>query len=544
MRPPPKVHYLPKNEKVWTPPAVAFIKAITEPIPDSDPEVLRLVGWQARAVYRRDVPAGHPDAKWSAGRTPAELAEWLTAAMRGRDTMWIFTHNAALDIVTSRLPLRLVDLGWEITEAAISGAAPWLRMARNSKHITIVDSFSWLPHTVTDLADHLGKNPPQRFKRETTQSWQARSTRFDLEIACGAMLTLMDWWDQQELGRWSISGPGCGWNAMRHVPTFGRVVIDPTPAGVASDRPAIHGGRRGAWMVGTRSLGPFLELDFVNACPSVAAALPLPIQRTKAFQSMALDNWRLHSDRWGIIAECELVSDVPRWPVRFRGGTFCPVGRFRAYLAGPEIADALRLDCLASIGPGYTHQLGHYLQPWARWILAATHDRSEGVPPETRLVAKAWSRSVIGKWAARSYERVNLGHSPESDWGYTEGWDHDTQQRGSLISLAGAQWWAGPSGDAEQSYPAVLAWVESETRVRLTRVIEALGEGAVLQCDTDGLIVSERALGTKAARGHLLAPKALSGAARTPASRSYAGLPGMAVETSPDRFKYKQMPGL
>lgn len=579
VKPPAKVHYMPHNEKVWTPGTVAFIKTITAPIPGAVPEVLELVGWCATVILRRDVPQSKPDRRTGTGTTGAELAAWLIDATRGRDTCWVFTHNTGLDLVTTRLPLELHAAGWSINDASISGRAPWLRLAKGSRRFCIVDSFSWLPHTAADLAERLGRLIPKRGPDEPTTEWGRRSARADLDTVAGAMLTLLDWWDLHSLGRWTVSGPGCGWNAMRHIKTFGRVVIDPDPAGMSSDRAAIHGGRRGAWIVGTRNVGPFLELDFRNAYPSVAEHLPLPTQRTSAFGSMALDNWRLTSDRWGVIASVRLCTDVARWPVRFKGGTFCPTGQFVTTLAGPEIRDALRLGCVEAIGAGYVHQLGYHLQPWGQWILDVTHNEPGDIPVAAQLAGKNWSRTVIGKFAARSYERVPLGHSPELGWGYIEGWDHATQTRGAMVHLAGEQWWNGVDGDADNAYPAVFGWTESEVRVRLSRVIEAVGERAVLQCDTDGLIVIERLLGTKAARGHLLAPDDLTGAARTKwvidqldpiiaplvvhikrtlksvrimgpqhvrtdQGDTLAGIPGTATEVAKDKFEFQTWPKL
>jgi hypothetical protein len=574
-----KIHYMPGNKITWSPPTVVFIKAITTVIPDSDPETLELTGWVATIQIRRDVKAGGWTAKHNRGFTAASLAQWLVENTRGRETVWVFTHDAALDLITTRLPVELHHAGWSVNSASLSGSAPWLRLSRGSRRMAIADSFSWLPHTPADLAERAGSSPPRRAVSESDLDYQTRSARFDLDVVADAMMTLLEWWDKNALGKWSISGPSSGFHAMRHIPNPHKMVIDPDPVGIAADRRAIYGGRRGAWLVGSRSLGPFLELDFSNAYPSVARGLPLPVRRTAAFDHLDLDNWRLTSDRWGIIAQVTLVSDVPRWPVRFPGGTFCPVGEFTTTLCGPEIRDALRLGALRTVGPGITHQLGPYLQPWGEWIIDAIRNTDGDTPEVAQLAAKHWSRNVIGKFASRAYERIDLGPSPERDWHYEEGWDHGTQTRFGTVHMAGEQWQSVVSGDAEQAYPAVFAWVESETRLRLTRVIDAIGEGAVLQCDTDGLIVVERLLGTAAARGQLVARGNQSGAARTrwvldqlaplidpltirikkthktirvlgpqhvhtPGDRKFAGLPKLAVEGAPDVYKYKQWPGL
>lgn len=574
-----QTHYLPHNKITWSPPTVVFVKPTLTATTIDGAEVLTLVGWVATMVHRRNLKVGQPDRRTGWGIHPESLAEWVTESTRGRDTVWLFLHNPALDLSTTRLPLTLHALGWKVNEASLVGSAPWLRLAKGSRRLCIASSFSYLPHRESDLAERLGEPKPARRVDEPSPEWAARSARSDLDTITRAMLDLLDWWDKHELGKWSITGTSTGWHAMRHLPNPHKLVIDPDPVRIAADRKAIYGGRRGAWVIGTRSLGPFLELDFTNAYPSVAAGLPLPNRRGAAFSSMALDNWRLTSERWGIIAEVDIMSTVPRWPVRFPGGTFCPVGSFRTTLAGPEIRDALRLGCLLRVGPGITHQLGYYLAPWGNWVIGVIRNTDDDTPVAAQLAAKHWSRGVIGRTASRSYERVDLGPSPIVGWGYEEGWDHATQTRCGTIHLAGEQWQSVVDGDAEQSYPAIFGWVESETRVRLTRTIEAVGEGAVLQCDTDGLIVAERILGTKSARGHLRAPAELVGAARTkwvldqldpiiapltirvkrkhqtiqvlgpqhlksPGYRKMSGVPGLAEERTPDAYTFNTWPGL
>lgn len=576
---PNKPHYLPHNKITWTPPAVIFLRVATKEVPGAEIETLQMASWVAQLILRRDIKPAHPDRRLGTGATPAELATWVGDVTRGRETVWLFTHNAALDLVTSRLPLELHRAGWSVNDASLSGSAPWLRLGKGSRRLAIVDSFSWLPHTAPDLADRLGLPPLGHVSGETATERNERSARHDLATVGDAMLNLLDWWDKHGLGKWAVSGSSSGFHAMRHIENPHKLVIDPDPARTAGDRAAIYGGRRGAWVVGTRSLGPFLELDFANAYPGVAAGLPLPTRRGAAFSSMALDNWRLTSDRWGIIANVVLRTDRARWPVRFPGGTFCPTGEFATTLCGPEIRDALQLGALLRVDSGITHQLGPYLQPWGKWVIDQVRNADGDTPIEAQIAAKSWSRSTIGKFAARGYERIDLGASPELGWHYEEGWDHGTQTRFGTVHLAGEQWQSVVSGDAEQAYPGIFAWVESYTRSRLSAVIDAIGEGAILQCDTDGLIVSERLLGMVAARGHLVAPAGYSGAMRTrwvldqlapltaplnlrikkthrqvrvlgpqhvntPGDRKYAGLPKLAVEGKPDVFTFKQWPGL
>lgn len=494
MRPATKTHYLRRNESVWTPGTVIYLDTETRRISNVGQDVLVMRLWVARLHDRRPEGKGRPDVVTKCGRTSAELVEWIDEQMRGRKTVWLFAHNLSFDLSTTRLPLVLADAGWGVSDMSVGGKAPWVRMVRGSKVLTLVDSGSWLPVPLKEVGERLGLVKPELpDEQDDDDAWFARC-RADVDILSAAMGQILDWWDENELGHFNITGPACGWNAFRHMWTVQRIVVDPAPARVQADRLAVHGGRRGVWRIGRLRMGPLLELDFTGAYPRVAAELALPVRRAAAFDSLGLDDSRLVSDRWGIVAEVELETEVPRWPVRWRGVTWYPVGRFKAHLAGPEIAEAARLGCLRAIGPGHVHQLGSVLMSWARWVLSVQANESGADLGAVEILAKHWGRSVIGKFASRSFDKIEMGASPIAGWGYEEGWDRASGTRGGFVDIAGRRWWVASSATPDNAYPAVLAWVESHVRLRLSRVLECLGDATVIQCDTDGLIVTRDGL--------------------------------------------------
>jgi hypothetical protein len=57
------------------------------------------------------------------------------------------------------------------------------------------------------------------------------------------------------------------------------------------------------------------------------------------------------------------------------------------------------------------------------------------------------------------------------------------------VHIAGRHWWQTYDLEGDNSYPAVLAWVESYVRVALGRMLEALGEDMWVCCDTDGVVL-------------------------------------------------------
>lgn len=573
------VHYLRENARNWSPAAVIFTDSETRWSNTDAGELHTLRLWSARMIDRRPPKGARPRDERAAGTSGQQLAQAVEHLTRGRESTWLYAHNLAFDVVTTRLPQHLVSRGWTCTDAAMAGKSPWFRFAKGRKSLALVDSWSWLPWGLAEIGERIG-HPKLTLpgNDDTDAAWAARCAD-DVDILTEAMTQLLDWWDRDKLGNWTLSGPASGWNAFRHRPPAVRTVIDPDPAKVRQDRLAGHGGRRGVWSLGHHENGPYVELDFTAAYPTIARDCVLPVGRAYSFAGLPLDDPVLTSPTWGITARCLLRTDVDRWPVRLPAGTWYPVGEFWTDLAGPDITEAARLGALVEVGPGQAHKLGAGMATWAAWCLDVQHGRDPGAPPIAQLVAKNWGRAVIGRWAMRGYERRQLGPAPGSGWGIEQGWDHGTDTPGTITDIAGVRWWVSESGTPDNAYPAIWAWVEAEVRVRLGRAIAALGPGAVLQCDTDGMIVNLRTVGTRGAGGHLVAPAGLSRVGRlnwcldqinpvtapldlrvkrrlthvdilgpqhvqTEAQRRFAGMPRSASEVEPGVFRAKTWPGL
>lgn len=488
------VHYLRPNESVWTPPAIICLDTETATAMEGDNEILSLRLWSARYTDRRPPKGKQARDEWEHGDTGDDLAWQVHLWTKDRRTVWAYAHNLHFDLSTSNLVDSLRGLGWAVTDFAVDGGSPFVRMERKDHHLTICDSFSWLPARLQDIAPFTGIiKPPLPAEDDTKAAWLNRCDR-DVEILSEAMLTLMDWWDSAQLGRWSVTGGASGWNVMRHIPSPRKILIDPDPDKVAADRLAIYGGRRGCWRTGDLPAGRYSELDLERAYTAVCAELPLPCERMTAFDSLPVSHPWVTSDRHGILAKVLIDTDTPRWPCRIDNRVWYPVGRFWTVLAGPDIAEAARLGCLVEIGAGQMHKLGGALRPWAQWCLDTQREDNASVPDVAKITLKHWGRTSVGKWAQRGFTRVELGPSPTDGWDCMEGWNHSAGCRAAIVDFGGTRWQVTASGDCDNAYPAILAWVEAYVRVALGRAIDVIGDDAMICCDTDGMIVNVRKL--------------------------------------------------
>lgn len=531
-----RVHYLTSNDTTWTPPAVISLDTESMVVQEY-PEVQAIRCWHVRAD-QRTAPQSQPGAHVAGGGTsPTDLADRLAKWCQSRSEVWLYCHNLNFDLAVTRLPLLLSARGWTVSDMAIDGSSPWMTLTAGTAKLVIADSHAIWPVPLAEIAQVVDVEKPPLPEGDDPSAWMARCAA-DTLILHTALLQAMEYHDEHQLGRWAITGASIGWNTMRHLqaartsaksrtarlklglppvdPAAQPVVIDPDPDAIAWDRLAVYGGRRQTWRHGQLAPSEFLELDFHRAYQTVMAEHALPRKRGRWFDSLPIDSQLVDDPghQWGIIAEVEIDTDEPRWPCRIQVNptelppganrdltgmppdaktrVFYPVGRFRTVLAGPDIAEARRLGCLISIGHGQVHQLGRAARPWATWSLAAQDNPD--TPEVVRMALKHQGRAVAGKWAARGWSKTVLGMSTTYGWSYSDAYVNGAGARGAIIDMAGTKFLSVPDRDSDNAYPAVLAYIESFVRVMLGRVIHAFGRRAVVQCDTDGMIVDTRQL--------------------------------------------------
>jgi len=510
-----KVHYLKPGGKTWTPAALYVLDTETRDHTEEGREVHELRLWCAKIIDRHHAPDVGRGSRWTAGTTATGLAASIDNASRLRPSMWVYAHNLAFDLVTTQLPLRLVDLGWEIGDFALSGANPWMRLSHGKRSLVLADSHAWLPCSVAEMGRQLGIDKPRLPARDAAESVWRRRCRADVAILAAALEQVLDWHERQGHGWWSVTGTATAWNHLRARIPEKSVVIDPDPAVQRTDRAALYSGRRQCWRVGTMRGRRYLEVDLVAAYPTAATVTPVPVRRGVTFGRLPLDHPFLTTQGFGVLAQARVKVDRPRYPVRVGEVNLYPTGEFWTTLAGPELADARARGELVEIGPGQVHALAPVLSTWATWITSVSHGNPESHPGLVRMWAKLAGRTVIGRWANHAWERTELGPAPAKGWNYEPGIDAATGLPGGNVDLGGRRWWVQQADGADNAYPAVTAWIESAVRLALARVIEAIGERAIVTANTDGLIVAEAMLGKPAAGGSLVAPAGLSGAART-----------------------------
>lgn len=481
-------HWLRENARNATPHRVLVFDTETRPRSEAEPDAQVLRLWSARLIRRHDIEPKLPRVETFDGLDAASLAAMVNGQAKRDRTTWLFAHNLSFDLAVTALPVELAARGWRLTEGALTSDSPWCRMVNKDRRLTIADTWSWLPASVETLGTMVGRRKLALPSwQDSDAAWMARCVR-DVEVTTLAIEQIMEWWDAGELGNWSVTGPASGWSTYRHRRPAPKVLVDPDPARRAFEAQAITGGRREARRTGELPRGLYADLDLATAHLTVMASQPLPARRFRSFDSLEPGSSWLRSRIFDVLAECELEVMVPRYAWDSGRGVFYPVGRFRTVLAGPEIREAMARGELRSIGRGELYHTRAHMAGWAIWLAQLIAQETPGIPPVVRLLAKHWSRCVPGKWAGHTSEVIRKTPDPRPGWAVERGAIDGGRRAADFLRLGGELWTIARDEWADDAFPAILAFIQSYTRVALGRMLDQLGP-AIVSCNTDGVLV-------------------------------------------------------
>jgi len=130
---PQRTHYLRANHRETSPSRLLILDTESQPVDQGADTVQVLRLWCARSIIRSGIGAEHRKQEDSWGHTGEEAAQLIDRCARSRGTLWVYMHNSSFDLSTTKLPLALLNLGWNITQHALFSDSAWCRLRKGTK---------------------------------------------------------------------------------------------------------------------------------------------------------------------------------------------------------------------------------------------------------------------------------------------------------------------------------------------------------------------------------------------------------------------------
>jgi hypothetical protein len=550
-------HWLPPGGKTKTPPLVVSFDCETVMVETDRGETHRLRCWDAVVRDRTGSTSKSPPIDFYRGETADELAELLELAAEQVPECWALAHNLGFDLAVTSIPVVLAARGWKLIFMNLGDDSCCFCFGKDKHKLVVADSWSWLRCSLGEAAKDVRTHKVKLPKNDDSlEAWHKRAKR-DVVILDKLLAELMDWWEDQDLGNFGITGPACGWRAMRMCIGSQSILVGPEPFRTEFERQAIFGGRKEVYFVGTVHGTWIADYDIDGCYANTAAAFPLPYAPGSFYPRIDWADLDALSELEGAIVECTVTTDRPCAPVHIGDEVWWPTGRFRTTLTTPELDYVRKVASDVELHHGQAYRLSYALADWAGWVIHLLGDYSGSTPAVVKRVAKGWGRSTLGRFALRKSSLIGERPATHLGWHVETGHDLDTSEALEVISFNGVEYTYRKDTPGPDSFPAVLAFVEGYVRRALAELLDTRNPAKLLQVNTDGwweqkavraaawsmpgvpwpYTVTRRALENELV---VVGPNHV----RTPHERRFAGVPHDASIGDRDEFSWSDWPGL
>jgi hypothetical protein len=465
---------------------------------------------------------------------PLDFWLWVLGRADAKRPLWIFAHNMSVDATlvdawgriddgTLRLNVPCPNCGnyrkgdckrhWPFRGACVISDPPIIIVLKSNRGvIRFIDTMNYWNTSVRRLGDSLGL--PKLTRPEDTYSpgeWFGYCQR-DVEIVERAVCGLMDEWERDGSGHWATTAAGLAWSAFRRYLPEKQILIDHGEPHQSMERAAYYGGQAEAYFLGKVN-EPVWLYDVRSLYPWCMSQQFYPVQ----FLHMGKETdpakvlQRLEFDC--AVAKVIVKTEGSGYPVRIKGDNSAaavkrrriatgravweedrlafPVGKYSTYLAGPELARAIRRKEVVEIQSIAWYRSAQIFREFVDHWFAK---RPDVVTPENYardVLAKTVLVSMSGYFAKH---KMRWKDRPEvraiAAWGEWFGFDAQTEVSTKFRAIGGAVQCLEPGGESRDSFPLISAYITAYGRQQLLSLRELCPEKSVLYQDTDSLMLT------------------------------------------------------
>lgn len=490
MRTAPPAHWVRHNAVTRVPRNFIYLdsEARVEPVAGGEKQTFRL------AVASHD-RRRHDKDSWAERTTelffdPAKLWEWIASRSQARARTIVVAHNLSYDVRITDALTQLPALGWTLKNCRLDRGQAWFDWRSDGRTIVLADSFAWCPVSLERLGElvEIPKLPLPAWD-DSDDAWEQRCRR-DVEILAAVWRRLMDWVRDDDLGNWKPTGAGQSWAAFRHRFMDHRLLAHDDTDARQAERRAAWTGRCEVWRHGRVSGGPFAEWDASAAYAHVGFECDVPTKLIGSSCAPTLDQWRLLTRRYRVLAEVTVTTDVPTVPTLIDGRICWPVGTFRTTCWENELGLAIDNGAEISVHRVWWYKRAPALRKFNEWVLERLAPDASGVDRVVVLATKHWSRALVGRFGARWGSWETCGRAGDVGLRLSTVIDRPAGETWQLLQVGHDLKRRTAEYDSPDAVVSIMSWVMSECRVRLWRLVELAGPENVCYMDTDGVIVT------------------------------------------------------
>ena len=513
--PPHKEYYIRKNHAGGNPSSVLFLDCETRGEQDGDVEwhtAHMAVTWHTTLDGCGDVSRS----TWNDWTDNQQLAEYVTGLARPRLPLLVVGSNITFDLIATGLLGYLHLNNWTCETLYEKGTTTILSVLLNKRRIRFVALQNWMQGGVKQWGDLLGlPKLAADYNASTAELWEY--CRRDVEITGKTFLNYVRFVHEHNLGHLRLTTPSQALGGYRHRFLKPKSILH-------YDRPdyneftwaAYYGGRVEARQIGENLTGRFIQLDVNSMYPAVMTEHHYPGVFKQWIAAPSIEAVSKALKSYCLLAEVEIDTDEPAYPVRYDNKLIFPTGTFNGFLSSASLAYAIKHNHIRKILQVMKFTKADLFSTYVEEFYTLKQRYKKEGNAVYEATAKLLLNSLYGKFGEKRDRELVKSETDRTDlYRRPVLFDPDTlslgaNQNGAALAdhnptkrklIWGTEWaclgtyclTAGTIEGPMSSVP-ICAHVTDHARMLLWSYIKAVGWKNVLYCDTDSLIIEEQHL--------------------------------------------------
>jgi len=504
-------HFLPHNKASQIPSNCIWFDTETKPTIDPDGKEHHHL-WFGYACYqRRESETTWEAEQWLRFESIAPFWEWVISRARAKTRLYLFSHNGGFDLPVMDAFKVLPEKGFRLS-SAVADAPPliltWQKGGATDPEFMLRQWFSteklqpdplytirfidtlniWrLPLDSVGKSIGLAKLPMPPFDAPS-DVWDTYGKR-DVEViqeVCKRWFTFIR---DNDLGGFAPTLASQAFNSYRHRFMNHAIFIDSNERAIELSRDSYLGGRTEAFKIGHYH-GEFYYIDVNSMYPSVMVKEQFPNRLISVYGRPTKDELDYWLENRCVIADCDIETDEPAYPIVHDGKLMFPTGHFRVQLATPEFRYAWEHGHIARTHRVAVYECAPIFESFIAEIYKLRLAATASGDTVNAWLYKILMNSLYGKFAQRGRVYETVGETPTDEIWSESVIDMDTGERWRERSFGGILQRQLKNGESRESFPAIASHVTSHARLVLWHAMKQAGRENVFYCDTDSMVVN------------------------------------------------------
>lgn len=417
---------------------------------------------------------------------------WLFKIFKQQPNLILIAHNCVFDLQVLHFETWLDHFGFVALSPYHAATTTIYKLVKDNYHLTILDNMNWFPMPLKALGKAIGLEKLEVDFSKVSKKYLAKYCQNDVEIMIKA---------QDMLNQFVLSEKGSEWRQTLPAISFRLWFNSYRPTGYYTKRPkeialiereSYHGGRVEVFRQKSTQKEMIYKLDVNSMYPYVMSEYKFPSRFIGASDSVTVSNLRKALTKYCAVAEVEIETDKPAFPVVVDKHLVFPTGKFTTYLCAPELDYALENQMIKSVircNWYYADDLFiDFISHFYELRKNAKRDNNTGFNVFYKLIMN----SLYGKFGQQEIKYEVESVDPENDKPIDYVISNDKNILQSLAYFDHKRYRLVQNGDSALSFCAVASHVTSAARIYLWTLIEKAGIDNVYYCDTDSLFVNRK----------------------------------------------------